>query len=74
MGNQQLRVLESLKRGETLTALSAWKNYGISRLSARISELRQAGYNIESYRRETVNMFNEPTHYAEYYLKQEKEI
>jgi len=72
MGIQKQRILKVLETGEMLSARKAWDKLGIARLSARISELRSMGYKIESFRREAVNQFGEPTHYVEYYLKKEK--
>lgn len=73
MGIQQQRVLKALENGGMLSSRIAWDKYGIARLSARISELRSMGYPIESFRRETVNKFGEPTHYCEYYLREQKD-
>lgn len=39
-------ILEHLKRGEILTPLIALQKYGCLRLSGRIFDLREAGYNI----------------------------
>lgn len=75
MSIQHQRILKVLENGEKLSALSAWKELGIARLSARISELRQMGYQIESFRVETENQFGERTHFAQYILKgQRKEL
>ena len=46
--SQEQIVLRHLKRYAGLTTLSAFERYGISRLSARIFELREAGYDIVS--------------------------
>ena len=73
MGIQKQRILNVLENGGRLSALSAWKDLGISRLSARISELRQMGYKIEGLRIETENQFGEHTHFVEYFLKKEEE-
>ena len=72
MGIQQQRVLKALENGGMLSSRVAWDKYGIARLSARISELRSMGYPIDSFRRETKNKFGEPTHYFEYYLREQK--
>lgn len=72
MGIQQQRILRAFENGERLTSLGAWQKYSISRLAARISELRMMGYPIEGFRRETVNQFGEPTHFIEYSMKVQK--
>lgn len=71
MGIQHKRILSALDSG-SLTSLSAWKELGIARLSARISELRFQGYPIEGTRIETVNQFGEPTHYTLYTMDKNK--
>ncbi len=48
MTNQKEMILESLKRGEKLTQLEALAKFGCFRLGARIWDLRQEGYDIES--------------------------
>ena len=53
--------------------LELMQEYGISRLSARISELKSAGYPI---RREMVsgrNRYQEPVSYARYFLERNQE-
>lgn len=41
-------ILEALKNGQDLTALEALKLCGSLRLSGRIFELREQGYNIQT--------------------------
>lgn len=41
-------ILAHLKSGKTITPLEALNLFGCFRLSGRILELRQAGYNIET--------------------------
>lgn len=57
-------VLKHIKKHGSITALDAFRHYNITRLAARVFELRQAGYNIES-KPETNNGAN----YARYFLK-----
>jgi hypothetical protein len=45
---QRERVLNVLKSGRTLTAAEALSRYGIVNLRARIDELRQEGFRINS--------------------------
>lgn len=73
MGIQHQRILASLERNERPTRRDFFIKYGIANPTARISELRAMGYQIESFRRETVNKFGEPTHYCEYYLREQKD-
>ena len=67
---QHERILRHLEGVGSLTQAEALQEYGIARLSARISELKAAGYPI---RREMVighNRYQEPVSYARYFLEQ----
>ena len=49
MGNrmaQTSKVLEHIKRCGSITSMEAFRQYGITRLSGRIFDLRRAGYPI----------------------------
>lgn len=63
------RIIRHLQDVGSLTQAEAMQEYGIARLSARISELKSAGYPI---RREMVagrNRYQEPVSYARYFLE-----
>lgn len=67
---QHERILRHFEDFGSLTQAEALQDYGIARLSARISELKSAGYPI---RREMVagrNRYQEPISYARYFLEQ----
>lgn len=67
---QHERILRHFEDFGSLTQAEAMQDYGIARLSARISELKSAGYPI---RREMVaghNRYQEPVSYARYFLDQ----
>ena len=67
---QHDRILRHLEEVGSLTQAEAMQEYGVARLSARISELKSAGYPI---RREMVagrNRYQEPVSYARYFLEQ----
>lgn len=67
---QHERILRHLQDVGSLTQAEAMQEYGIARLSARISELKSAGYPI---RREMVtghNRYQEPISYARFFLEQ----
>lgn len=68
---QHSRILRHLKDYGTLTSLEAMSEYGIMRLSARISELKAMGYYIKSELCKGKNRYGEPTRYAKYTLKGE---
>ncbi len=50
MEAQNKRILKHLKKGLSITPLSALRLFGCMRLAARIYELRQAGHDIEGVR------------------------
>ena len=70
--SQKHRVLAHLRDGKVLNQLVATKQYGILRLPARISELRQDGHFIKTIMREVHNRFGEKTRVANYILEQRK--
>ena len=45
---QSDQILEALQRGECLTPLESLRRFGTLRLGARIWDLKQKGYNIET--------------------------
>ena len=67
--SQEQKVLSHLKRYAGLTTLTAFERYGISRLSARIFELREEGYDIVSVPRVVKNRYGDDCHIVEYRLK-----
>jgi hypothetical protein len=46
--SQTERILKHLKAGKKLTPLQALNRFGTLRLSGRVLELRQAGYDIKT--------------------------
>ena len=46
--NQTEQILEYLKAGNSLTPIDALNMFGCFRLSARIKDLRDAGYEIDT--------------------------
>ena len=69
--NQTNVVLSHLKSGRTITTMDAYELYGITRLSAKIFELRDKGYNIQFNRIKTTNRFGNKCSYKEYFLVNE---
>jgi len=63
MTPQEKTILNHLK-DRTITAMESVQMYGIYRLSARIYNLRQLGYNIVSHRMRTA----EGKNFAKYQL------
>lgn len=68
---QAERVLEYIKRFGSITTLEAFRDLGVTRLSARIFELRNKGLNIDSTSVTSKNRYGEKCTYAKYFLKGE---
>ena len=67
-------ILAYLRENPWITSKDAFEKYGITRLSARIKELRDAGFDIRTIMVETTTRFNESCRYARYVLHEgEKE-
>lgn len=62
------KILKHLTYYGKITSWEAFQDYGITRLSAIIYNLRDAGYNISSEKRTAKNRFGNKTNFAEYKL------
>lgn len=62
--NQKSKILDYLKEHGSITSWEAYQELKITRLAARIHELKQAGYGITTLMREQGF-----TRYAVYYLE-----
>lgn len=69
--SQCKRILEHLRKYGSITAGTAAQGYGIMRLAARISDLREAGHVISSELETGENRFGETTRFAVYKLIKE---
>lgn len=63
------RILRHLKDCGSITSITAIYEYGVTRLSAVIYDLRQDGYNIKSENVNSVNRYGDKVHFARYILK-----
>lgn len=54
---------------EGITSKQAFELFGVTRLSARIFELRNLGYQIDTLMMEGITRFDEPCKYAKYVYK-----
>lgn len=66
--SQAERVLQYLEDGNTITTLNAFKELGITRLAARVHELKRDGHNVKKNTISVTNRFDEKCAVAEYYL------
>lgn len=67
MKSQHERILRHLKR-KTLTRAQAMDELGIANITARISELRDAGHEIKDRWKTAKNRFGDATKYKVYFL------
>ena len=70
MGNKRPtqvdRVIDYINQFGSITTLSAFKDLGITRLSARIYEVKERGYAVKTEMITGKNRFGEKTHYFKY--------
>ena len=71
--SQNDEILYDLKRGMKITPEDAKDNYCCNRLSARIMDLRQRGYDIRTTMVSGVNRRGKPVRFAEYFLHRSAE-
>ena len=69
MRGSKVAILEHLRKYPWITSKDAFELYGITRLSARIKDLRDKGYDIETVMVEATTRFGESCRYARYVLK-----
>lgn len=65
---QEERVLRHMKQFDGITSWEAFCDYGITRLSAKIFNLRERGYKIEGEWGEKTNRFGELVRFKKYKL------
>lgn len=71
MKGSKSRIIEYMKEHNGITSQDAFKHLGITRLSARIMELRESGYNISTIMIDGQNRFGELVRYGFYKLVEE---
>ncbi len=64
---QEDKVLEHMRRHGSITSMDAFEMYNITRLSAKIFNLREEGYRIDTIRETSKN----GTTYGRYILKED---
>lgn len=69
--SQANRLLDYLKKSGSITTWEAFKELGITRLSARIFEIKERGYVIKTELVNDKNRLGEPIHYNKYSLIEE---
>ena len=69
---QEMRVLNYMLDNGSITSWEAIKEFGITRISARIFELRKRGFFIENEWEHTTNRYGDKIKYVRYSLNKEK--
>lgn len=68
--SQKQKVLRHLKQIGSITPLEAFNDYAIMRLTSRICELKDEGYDIKSELVSSQNRFKEKVSYSKYTLNE----
>ncbi len=71
MKGSKPRIIAYMKAHNGITSMDAFRDLGITRLSARIKELRDMGYNIVTLMIDSENRYGEAVSYGKYILKGE---
>lgn len=71
MKGSKPRIIEYMKKHGGITSQDAFRELGITRLSARIKDLRDMGYDIRTLMIEGVNRYSESVRYGKYVLRGE---
>lgn len=69
MRGSKFALLKHFDDNGSITSMEAFSKYGITRLSARILELRKLGYKIDTVMMETTTRLGERCRYAKYVYK-----
>ena len=70
--NQADRIMKYIHEFGSITSLDAFIDLGITRLSARIHELRESGVEFDMTREKAKNRYGENVSYNRYSLKERK--
>lgn len=72
MKGSKPRIIEYMKSHNGISSQDAFRELGITRLSARIKELREFGYNISTIMVYGRNRYGEPVRFGLYKLVGDK--
>lgn len=68
MESQNMTILNHLKAYRSITTIEAFEKYGITRLSARIFELKEQDIKIITSKKKVMNRYGKYTYVAVYKL------
>lgn len=69
---QNQLVLSHMTRFKNISSIQGFELYGITRLSARIYDLREQGHKIGMVWKESVNRYGKTCRYGEYFIEKIK--
>lgn len=69
---QEQKILKHLCERGGITSMEAFQMYGITRLSARICDLRRQGVHISNQRQKARNRDGETVYFDRYVLEEQK--
>ena len=70
MGKRQQRVLNYMLDYGSISSLEAFRDLGVTRLSAVIFNLKRKGIAIKSTTESSLNRYGEPVHFSRYMVQQ----
>lgn len=69
---QKQRVLDYIREFGSISSLEAFRDLGVTRLSAVIFDLKEAGYEFDTKTERSTNRYGERTSCARYSLKAQR--
>lgn len=69
--NQCEKIKDYIRQFGSISSMEAFKDLGITRLSARMLEIERQGFPIEKKLEYSTNRFGESVHYVRYCLSEE---
>ena len=70
--NQEQKIIDYVERFGSITTLDAFRDLAITRLSARIFNIKNMGYKVTSIREISKNRFGEYVNYSRYFIEKEQ--
>lgn len=70
--NQEQKIINYVERFGSITTLDAFRDLAITRLSARIFNIKKLGYKVLSVREKSKNRFGEEVNYNRYFIEKEQ--
>ncbi len=70
--NQEQKIINYVERFGSITTLDAFRDLAITRLSARIFNIKKLGYKVSSVREKSKNKLGEEVNYSRYFIEKEQ--